>query len=45
MKIYRKMGHLKYGKESYQIRGTASEVYHQMRCGFLEAVYKECIVL
>ncbi len=37
------MGHLKYEKESYQIRGAVFEVYRQMGCGFLEAVYQECM--
>ena len=38
-----RMGHLKYEKESYQIRGAVFEVYRQMGCGFLEAVYQECM--
>ncbi|MCD6387800.1 MAG: GxxExxY protein [Desulfobulbaceae bacterium] len=37
------MGHLIYEKESYQIRGAIFEVYRQMGCGFLEAVYQECM--
>jgi len=30
-------------KESYAIRGAIFEVYHEMGCGFLEAVYQECL--
>jgi len=30
-------------KESYVIRGAIFEVYHEMGCGFLEAVYQECL--
>lgn len=30
---------LKYAEESYRIRGAAFEVYREMGCGFLEAVY------
>ena len=37
------MGNLKYEKESYQIRGVVFEVYRHMGCGFLEAVYQECM--
>ena len=29
--------------ESYQIRGAVFEVYREMGCGFLEAVYQECL--
>ncbi|TWI63947.1 GxxExxY protein [Desulfobotulus alkaliphilus] len=29
--------------ESYLIRGAAFEVYREMGCGFLEAVYQECL--
>ena len=29
--------------ESYQIRGAVYEVYREMGCGFLEAVYQECL--
>lgn len=29
--------------ESYTIRGAAFEVYREMGCGFLEAVYQECL--
>lgn len=34
---------LLYGDESYLIRGAVFEVYRQMGCGFLEAVYQECL--
>lgn len=30
-------------KETYAIRGTIFEVYREMGCGFLEAVYQECL--
>ena len=33
------MGKLKYEEESYHIRGAVFEVYREMKCGFLEAVY------
>lgn len=29
--------------ESYQIQGAIFEVYREMGCGFLEAVYQECL--
>lgn len=29
--------------ESYLIRGAIFEVYREMGCGFLEAVYQECL--
>lgn len=29
--------------ETYAIRGAIFEVYKQMGCGFLEAVYQECL--
>lgn len=31
--------------ESYRIMGACFEVYKQMGCGFLEAVYQECLSL
>ena len=34
-----------YSDESYQIRGAFFEVYRVMGCGFLEAVYQECLAL
>ena len=30
-------------KESYAVRGCVFEVYREMGCGFLEAVYQECM--
>jgi GxxExxY protein len=32
-----------YRDESYQIQGAVFEVYREMGCGFLEAVYQECL--
>ena len=32
-----------YENESYLIRGAVFEVYREMGCGFLEAVYQECL--
>jgi GxxExxY protein len=32
-----------YQDESYVIRGAIFEVYKEMGCGFLEAVYQECL--
>lgn len=37
------MGKLKFEDESYRIRGAVFEVYREMGCGFLEAVYQECL--
>ena len=37
------MGKLKHEEESYRIRGAVYEVYRKMGCGFLEAVYQECL--
>lgn len=34
-----------YKEESYAIMGAAFEVYREMGCGFLEAVYQECLQL
>ena len=31
--------------ESYQIMGAAFDVYNELGCGFLEAVYQECLAL
>ncbi len=31
--------------ETYRIRGAVFEVYREMGCGFLEAVYQECLTL
>ena len=37
------MTNLKFEEESYRIRGAVFEVYREMGCGFLEAVYQECL--
>ncbi|HUI08469.1 MAG TPA: GxxExxY protein [Verrucomicrobiae bacterium] len=37
------MTELLYPKESYAIVGACFEVYNEMGCGFLEAVYQECL--
>jgi len=34
---------LKYKDESFRVRGAVYEVYREMGCGFLEAVYQECM--
>lgn len=31
--------------ECYQIQGAVFDVYREMGCGFLEAVYQECLVM
>ena len=36
---------LLFEEESYAIRGACFQVYGQMGCGFLEAVYQECLEL
>ncbi|MCA9235039.1 MAG: GxxExxY protein [Planctomycetales bacterium] len=38
------MSELLYRDESYRIVGACFEVYNQMGCGFLEAVYQECLM-
>jgi len=37
------MTELIFKEESYRIRGAVFEVYREMGCGFLEAVYQECL--
>lgn len=37
------MTELIYSKESYKIIGCCFNVYKSMGCGFLEAVYQECL--
>ena len=32
-----------YKDECYHMQGAVFEVYHEMGCGFLEAVYQECL--
>jgi len=34
-----------YKEETYQILGACFEVYKEKGCGFLEAVYQECLAL
>ena len=34
---------LLFEEESYAIRGAIFEVYRELGCGFLEAVYQECL--
>ena len=37
------MDDLLYKDETYKLRGAVFEVYKEMGCGFLEAVYQECL--
>jgi GxxExxY protein len=37
------MGKILYKDEVYAIQGAVFEVYREMGCGFLEAVYQECL--
>ena len=39
------MSEIIYPEESYQIMGACFEVYKEKGCGFLEAVYQECLEL
>ena len=39
------MAEIVYKEESYQIIGACFEVYNEMGCGFLEAVYQECLAI
>ena len=39
------MNEIIYREESYKIMGTCFEVYKEKGCGFLEAVYQECLEL
>jgi GxxExxY protein len=34
-----------FGREAFAIRGAIFQVYRTMGCGFLEAVYQECLAL
>ena len=36
-------GKIVYKEESFAIQGAIFEVYREMGCGFLEAVYQECL--
>jgi GxxExxY protein len=38
-----KKAELFYANESYKIQGAIFEVYKEIGCGFLEAVYQECL--
>ena len=37
------MSEIVYKDESYRIMGACFEVYKEMGCGFLEAVYQDCL--
>ena len=37
------MADILFKEESYRIMGACFEVYKEMGCGFLEAVYQECL--
>lgn len=37
------MSEILYKEESYAIQGAIFEVYSEIGCGFLEAVYQECL--
>ena len=37
------MGRLLFEEETFAIRGAVFEVYREMWCGLLEAVYQECL--
>ena len=39
------MAEIVYKEESFQIIGACFEVYNEMGCGFLEAVYQECLAI
>jgi GxxExxY protein len=41
--IREKRENILYYEESYDIQGAIFEVYREMGCGFLEAVYQECL--
>jgi GxxExxY protein len=41
--ISKKQSEVLYREECYQIQGAAFEVYRVIGCGFLEAVYQECL--
>jgi GxxExxY protein len=43
IKNNRLMSKLIFEEESYHIRGAIFEVYRELGCGFLEAVYQECL--
>lgn len=35
---------IRFKEESYAIQGAVFEVYREMGCGFLEAIYQECLL-
>ena len=37
------MGKILYKDEAYALQGAVFEVYRELGCGFLEAVYQECL--
>jgi GxxExxY protein len=37
------MADILFKSESYAIQGAVFDVYHELGCGFLEAVYQECL--
>ena len=39
------VGEIIYKEQSFQIVGACFEVYNEMGCGFLEAVYQECLAI
>lgn len=39
------MSEILFKEESYKIVGAAFEVYNELGCGFLEAVYQECLAI
>jgi GxxExxY protein len=39
------VGEIVFKQESYAIIGACFEVYREMGCGFLEAVYDECLTM
>lgn len=41
--IHEKHEKILFKDESYAIQGAVFEVYREMGCGFLEAVYQECL--
>ncbi len=38
-------GQILFKEESYQLMGACFEVYREKGCGFLEAVYQECLAI
>ncbi len=39
------MAEILFREESYKVVGACFEVYKEMGCGFVEAVYQECLEL